>query len=178
MSVVDSLPKALAREIELLKPISSHADIKIDTSKLNIHELKEQVRQHLGVDNVVAVNVLSFGFKHGSPIDADFVFDVRILPNPHWQENLRVLTGQDEAVKAFFADYPEVDEMAGDIGSFLLKWLPSFLNNNRYNVTIAIGCTGGKHRSVYTSEKVGELLKTALPKSMPVMIKHRDKRYW
>ena len=178
MSVVDSLPKALAREIELLKPISSHADIKIDTSKLNIHELKEQVRQHLGVDNVVAVNVLSFGFKHGSPIDADFVFDVRILPNPHWQENLRVLTGQDEAVKAFFADYPEVDEMAGDIGSFLLKWLPNFLNNNRYNVTIAIGCTGGKHRSVYTSEKVGELLKTALPKSMPVMIKHRDKRYW
>lgn len=175
---IGNLPNALNTEKDLLFPIAKLCDIKIDTSKLNIHELKEQVRQHLGVDNVVAVNVLSFGFKHGSPIDADFVFDVRILPNPHWQENLRVLTGQDEAVKAFFADYPEVDEMAGDIGSFLLKWLPSFLNNNRYNVTIAIGCTGGKHRSVYTSEKVGELLKTALPKSMPVMIKHRDKRYW
>lgn len=178
LPTVHNLPNALAREIELLKPIASHADIKIDTSTLNIHELKEQVRQHLGVDNVVTVNVLSFGFKHGSPIDADFVFDVRILPNPHWQENLRPKTGRDDEVKAFFADYPEVDAMADDIGAFLIKWLPQFLNNNRYLVTIAIGCTGGKHRSVYVSEKVGELLSHHLPSHMPVVVKHREKRYW
>lgn len=178
LPAANNLPNALARETELLKPIASCADIKIDTSTLNIHELKEQVRQHLGVDNVVTVNVLSFGFKHGSPIDADFVFDVRILPNPHWQENLRPKTGQDDEVKRFFADYPEVDDMAKDIAEFLIKWLPQFLNNNRYLVTIAIGCTGGKHRSVYVSEKVGKLLGGNLPKSMPVVVKHREKRYW
>ena len=178
LPAANNLPNALAREIELLKPIASCADIKIDTSTLNIHELKEQVRQHLGVDNVVTVNVLSFGFKHGSPIDADFVFDVRILPNPHWQENLRPKTGQDDEVKRFFADYPEVDDMAKDIAEFLMKWLPQFLNNNRYLVTIAIGCTGGKHRSVYVSEKVGQLLSDTLPEHLPVIVKHREKKHW
>lgn len=178
LSTANNLPNALAREIELLKPIASRADIKIDTSTLNIHELKEKIRQQLGVDNVVTVNLLSFGFKHGAPIDADFVFDVRILPNPHWQENLRALTGQDQEVQTFFANYPEVDKMADDIGQFLSRWLPSFLNNNRYVVTVAIGCTGGKHRSVYITESVGRYLKTALPASMPVMAKHREKRYW
>ena len=178
LPTANNLPSALAREIELLKPIATHADIKIDTSTLNIHELKEKVRQHLGLDNVVSVNILSFGFKHGTPIDADFTFDVRILPNPHWQENLRPQTGRDDAVKAFFADYPEVDDMAGDIADFLSKWLPQFLNNNRYLVTVAIGCTGGKHRSVYVAETVGELLKSRLPANMPIIVKHREKRYW
>lgn len=178
LPTANNLPNALAREIELLKPIASRADIKIDTSTLNIHELKEKIRQQLGVDNVVTVNLLSFGFKHGAPIDADFVFDVRILPNPHWQENLRALTGQDQEVQTFFANYPEVDKMADDIGQFLSRWLPNFLNNNRYVVTVAIGCTGGKHRSVYITESVGRYLKTALPASMPVMVKHREKRYW
>ncbi len=178
MPTANNLPNALAKEIELLKPIARHADIKIDTSTLNIHELKEKIRHHLGVDNKVVINVLSFGFKHGAPIDADFVFDVRILPNPHWQENLRSQTGRDDEVKDFFASYPEVDDMAGDIGQFLLKWLPQFLNNNRYLVTVAIGCTGGKHRSVYISEKVGQILSEQLPEGMPVVVKHREKRYW
>ncbi|UYZ68602.1 RNase adapter RapZ [Moraxella bovis] len=178
MPIANNLPNALAQEIELLKPIATNADIKIDTSTLNIHELKEKVRQHIGVDNVVSVNVLSFGFKHGTPIDADFVFDVRILPNPHWQENLRPQTGLDDDVKDFFANYPEVDTMADDIGKFLIKWLPNFLNNNRYSVMVAIGCTGGKHRSVYITQKVGELLKNQLPDNMPIIVKHREKRYW
>lgn len=178
MSIANNLPNALTKEIEILKPIAHHADIKIDTSTRNIHELKEQIRQHLGVDNQVTVNVLSFGFKHGTPIDADFVFDVRVLPNPHWQEHLRVKTGLDDEVRAFFADYPEVDDMANDIGAFLSKWLPSFLNNNRYMITIAIGCTGGKHRSVYISDKVGQMLKNTLPANLPVVVKHREKRDW
>lgn len=178
MPTAHNLPNALAKEIELLKPIASHADIKIDTSTLNIHELKEKIRHHLGVDNQVVVNILSFGFKHGAPIDADFVFDVRILPNPHWQENLRAMTGLDNEVQTFFNQYPEVDDMAKDIGIFLQKWLPSFLNNNRYNVTVAIGCTGGKHRSVYIADSVGKFLANKLPDSLPIVVKHREKRHW
>lgn len=178
MPTAHNLPNALAKEIELLKPIASHADIKIDTSTLNIHELKEKIRDHLGVDNQVVVNILSFGFKHGAPIDADFVFDVRILPNPHWQENLRAMTGLDNEVQTFFNQYPEVDDMAKDIGVFLQKWLPSFLNNNRYNVTVAIGCTGGKHRSVYIADSVGKFLANKLPDSLPIVVKHREKRHW
>lgn len=178
MPTAHNLPNALAKEIELLKPIASHADIKIDTSTLNIHELKEKIRHHLGVDNQVVVNILSFGFKHGAPIDADFVFDVRRLPNPHWQENLRAMTGLDNEVQTFFNQYPEVDDMAKDIGIFLQKWLPSFLNNNRYNVTVAIGCTGGKHRSVYIADSVGKFLANKLPDSLPIVVKHREKRHW
>ena len=174
----NNLPNALTKEIELLKPIAQYADIKIDTSNLNIHELKEIIRHHLGVDNVVTVNLLSFGFKYGTPIDADFVFDVRILPNPHWHDNLKSQTGKDKAVQEFFKGYLEVDEMAKDITSFLIKWLPNFLNNNRYLVTIAIGCTGGKHRSVYITEKIGEHLKSALSQSMHVVVKHREKKNW
>lgn len=177
-NAVGNLPNAIRKEIALLEAIATHADIKIDTSGLNIHELKEKVRDHLGVENRVLLNVLSFGFKYGTPIDADFVFDVRILPNPHWQENLRVKTGLDAEVQAFFDQYPEVDAMADDIGAFLVKWLPTFLSNNRHTVTIAIGCTGGKHRSVYISEKVAKALSQNLPTCLPVVVKHREKRHW
>lgn len=175
---IKNLPNAIKTEIELLSPIAKLCDINIDTSSLNIHELKEWVRNHLGLDNVVTVNILSFGFKYGTPIDADFVFDVRILPNPHWQPKLKIKTGLDNDIKGFFANYPEVNQMANDIGDFLIKWLPQFLNNNRHTVTIAIGCTGGKHRSVFVSEQVGNLLTKKLPKAMKVNIKHREKGYW
>lgn len=176
--VVQNLPNAIKKEIDLLHPIAKFADIKIDTTTLNIHQLKEKIRESLGVDNIVTVNVLSFGFKHGSPIDADFIFDVRILPNPHWQVELRSQTGQDDGVKAFFSQYPEVDKMANDIGGFLTNWLPSFLNNNRHTVTVAIGCTGGKHRSVFIAESIGEFLKQSLPNNMKVNVKHREKSHW
>lgn len=176
--VVQNLPNAIKKEIDLLHPIAKFADIKIDTTTLNIHQLKEKIRESLGVDNIVTVNVLSFGFKHGSPIDADFIFDVRILPNPHWQVELRSQTGQDDGVKAFFSQYPEVDKMANDIGGFLKNWLPSFLNNNRHTVTVAIGCTGGKHRSVFIAESIGEILKQSLPNNMKVNVKHREKSHW
>ena len=178
MSMVNDLSDALTKEIELLKPISSYADIKIDTSNLNIHELKEKIRQHLGVKNQITLNILSFGFKYGSPIDADFIFDMRILPNPHWQENLRIKTGLDNEVRRFFANYPEVDEMAEDISAFLIKWLPHFLNNNRYSVTVAIGCTGGKHRSVYITQKIAQLLENKLPESMLIAVNHREQKHW
>lgn len=178
MATMNNLPNAIRKEIELLEPIATRADIKIDTSSLNIHELKEQIRNHLGVDNQVIVNVLSFGFKYGSPIDADFVFDVRILPNPHWKVELRKQTGNDDGVKAFFAEYPEVDEMIKDISRFLTRWLPDFLHNNRHTVTIAIGCTGGKHRSVFVAQAVGTNIANTLPTNMTVKVKHREKSHW
>lgn len=178
MASSGNLPNAIKKEIELLEPIAERADIKIDTSSLNIHQLKEQIRDHLGVDNVVTVNVLSFGFKYGSPIDADFIFDVRILPNPHWRADLKPQTGQDEAVKAFFAEHPDVDKMANDIFGFFKTWLPQFLHNNRHTVTIAIGCTGGKHRSVYVAEYVTDKLSQTLPEKMLVRVKHREKSKW
>ena len=123
--VVQNLPNAIAKEIDLLEPIASHADIKIDTSQLNIHQLKELIREHLGMVNAVTVNVLSFGFKYGIPIDADYVFDVRILPNPHWEASLRVQTGKMGS-GSVFAKHPEVETMSDDIYDFMARWLRNF----------------------------------------------------
>ncbi|WP_350655678.1 RNase adapter RapZ [Psychrobacter sp. S1-30-MNA-CIBAN-0213] len=173
-----NLPAAIKKEEELLEPIASYADIKIDTSKLNIHQLKDRLRDHIGVDNKIVINLLSFGFKYGSPIDADFVFDVRILPNPHWNPELRTATGLDAKVGEFFADYPEVAEMTNDIAKFLDRWLPDFLHNNRHTVTVAIGCTGGKHRSVFITDKLQSYLAKSLPKGLTVVAKHREKSRW
>lgn len=173
-----NLPAAIKREIELLEPIASCADITIDTSKLNIHQLKERLRDQVGADNKIVINLLSFGFKYGSPIDADFVFDVRILPNPHWNADLRSATGLDSEVEEFFADYPEVREMSDDIATFLTRWLPDFLHNNRHTVTVAIGCTGGKHRSVFITEKLQQHLTEHLPEALTVVAKHREKSRW
>ena len=173
-----NLPAAIKKEVELLQPIASRADITIDTSKLNIHQLKERLREKVGADNKIIINLLSFGFKYGSPIDADFIFDVRILPNPHWNPTLRSATGLDAEVGEFFADYPEVAEMTDDIDKFLDRWLPDFLHNNRHTVTIGIGCTGGKHRSVFITEQLKKRLTASLPTGLTVVAKHREKRRW
>ena len=175
---VYNLPAAIEKEIQLLQPIFKHADIKIDTSMLNIHQLKERLRDYVGVDNQIVINLLSFGFKYGSPIDADFVFDVRILPNPHWNPTLRSATGLDAEVGAFFADYPEVAEMTADIATFLNRWLPDFLHNNRHTVTVAIGCTGGKHRSVFITKHLQDRLQNSLPEGLTVTATHREKHRW
>ena len=175
---VKNLPSAIKKETETLQSIASNADITIDTSSLNIHQLKELVREYIGADNQITVNLLSFGFKFGVPIDADFVFDVRILPNPHWNPELRVKTGRDIEVAEFFSEFPEVDEMQQDIYQFLNRWLPEFLHNNRHTVTVAIGCTGGKHRSVFITEKLYARLSQSLPSELKAMIKHREKLHW
>lgn len=176
--VAFNLPAAIKRETELLEPIADHADIKIDTSNLNIHQLKDRLREYIGIDNQIVVNLLSFGFKYGSPIDADFVFDVRILPNPHWNPELRTSTGLDAEVAAFFADCPEVAEMTDDIDKFLTRWLPEFLHNNRHTVTVAIGCTGGKHRSVFITDNLQRRLAETMPQGIKVLAKHREKNRW
>ncbi|WP_440464628.1 RNase adapter RapZ [Psychrobacter sp. ASPA161_6] len=173
-----NLPAAIKKEVELLEPIASHADITIDTSMLNIHQLKDTLRAYVGIDNQIVINLLSFGFKYGSPIDADFIFDVRILPNPHWKPELRALTGLDSEVGEFFADYPEVVEMTDDLERFLSRWLPDFLHNNRHTVTVAIGCTGGKHRSVFITDSLQRRLADAMPDTIKVLAKHREKNRW
>lgn len=175
---IKNLPSAIKKETETLHSIASNADITIDTSTLNIHQLKDLVREYIGADNKITVNLLSFGFKFGVPIDADFIFDVRILPNPHWNPELRVKTGQDSEVAEFFAEFPEVDEMQQDIYQFLNRWLPDFLHNNRHTVTVAIGCTGGKHRSVFITEKLHARLSQSIPDELKTMIKHREKAHW
>ena len=175
---VDNLPAAIEKEMQMLQPIFKHADIKIDTSMLNIHQLKERLRNYVGVNNKIVINLLSFGFKYGSPIDADFVFDVRILPNPHWNPSLRAATGLDAEVGTFFSDYPEVAEMTEDITTFLNRWLPDFLHNNRHTVTVAIGCTGGKHRSVFITKHLQERLQNSLPEGLTVTAKHRERHRW
>lgn len=176
--VAFNLPAAIKREIELLEPIADHADVRVDTSDLNIHQLKDLLREYIGMDNQIVVNLLSFGFKYGSPIDADFVFDVRILPNPHWNPELRTATGLDAEVVAFFADCPEVAEMTNDIAGFLTRWLPEFLHNNRHTVTVAIGCTGGKHRSVFITDNLQRRLASTMPEGIKVLAKHREKHRW
>lgn len=173
-----NLPAAIKKEVELLEPVASHADMVMDTSNLNIHQLKDNLREYIGVSNQIVINLLSFGFKYGSPIDADFVFDVRILPNPHWNPELRTSTGLDAEVAAFFADCPDVSEMMDDIDRFLTRWLPEFLHNNRHTVTVAIGCTGGKHRSVFIADNLQRRLTDTMPQGIKVLAKHREKSRW
>ncbi len=112
----------------------------------------------------------SFGFKHGVPLDADLVFDVRSLPNPYYDTQLRPLTGRDQPVIDFLSAIPEVDEMTNDIGAYLQKWLPSYMRDNRSYLTVAIGCTGGQHRSVFIAETLGKRFRS----EASVLVRHRE----
>lgn len=149
------LRAALELETELLDNIASRSDLTIDTTSLTLHELRDLVRSRItGSRQGLALLFQSFGFKNGVPVDADMVFDVRCLPNPHWVSNLRSQTGLDNPVREFLESHQEVIEMQNDINEFLEKWLPKFEKSSRSYVTVAIGCTGGQHRSVYLSDKL------------------------
>ncbi len=156
-----SLAQAIEQEILLLTPLKEQADLVIDSSNRSLHELSEAVRMRvLGREGKELVMVFeSFGFKFGLPSDADYIFDVRFLPNPHWEPNLRPLTGLDAPIHEFLESYPEVKELRQDIQAYIEKWLPMLEKNNRSYLTVAIGCTGGKHRSVYLTQKLGEHFK-------------------
>ncbi len=168
-----ALDQAIALEKKLLEPISSRTDLYINTSQLSPHQLADLVRERiLGKKTGSMVVVFeSFGFKHGVPQDADYVFDARFLPNPFWEKNLKGLTGLDQSVQDFLASQPLVTKFVWQINSFMMTWLPHLERNNRSYVTIAIGCTGGKHRSVY----IAELLAANLRKEREdVQSRHRD----
>lgn len=164
---------ALEREAEILSAIADSADRVMDTSSLSLHQLRDQVKKTLlsRGDKGMVLQFQSFGFKHGMPTDADFVFDVRCLPNPHWVPELRSQTGLDSAVAEFLGAEDDVVDMQADIEKYLRRWLPSFSANNRSYITIAIGCTGGQHRSVYLSQQLYQIFSQD---SDDVQIRHRQ----
>jgi len=153
-----SLSEAIKNEQDLLEPISRCAQITFDTSFTNVHELRDVITQRICSDNsnTLTIQFLSFGFKHGIPLNADYVFDVRCLPNPHWEQELRSHTGKDQAVQLFLERHSSVNKMMSDIIKFISDWIPCFESDNKSYMTIAIGCTGGQHRSVYFTEKLSQ----------------------
>ncbi|MEK7716418.1 MAG: RNase adapter RapZ, partial [Pseudomonadota bacterium] len=152
------LVEAIDVEKKLLEPLSFEASLRIDTTRTTPHELRMQVRNFARGEDTAGLTLLfeSFGYKHGTPLDADFVFDVRCLPNPYWQTDLRQYNGLDEPVVHFLEQYDEVKAMFEELCGFLEKWLPRFEREDRTYLTIAIGCTGGQHRSVYLVRRLAE----------------------
>jgi len=155
-----SLTEALEQESRLLEPIVDIADLLVDTSAMNIHELRDLIGNRVAsrAEGKLSILLASFGFKYGLPADADFVFDVRCLPNPYWEPALRALTGRDRPVREFLENQPQVQAMVDDITVFLQRWIPRYKETQRAYLTVAIGCTGGQHRSVHVAEAVAERL--------------------
>jgi len=171
-----NLPDAIENEIQLLEPLRVKADQVMDSSNTNIHQLRRQVwncakHQAGGVTLVLQ----SFAFKRGVPQDVDFLFDTRILPNPFWQRDLRPLTGKDEAVRLWLENDRNVFRMTRDIQEFMQTWLPEFEDVQRSYVTIGLGCTGGRHRSVYLAEELARLLRK---EHSNVLVFHREQPTW
>lgn len=167
------LAEAIELERRLLEPILNNPGLRIDTTHINIHQLRDLVREHLRDDTPHKVSILlqTFGFKHGIPQDVDFVFDVRCLPNPYWQPELRPLTGLDPAVTRFLEDSPEVEAMHNDLARFFGRWIPRFEADGRSYLTIAVGCTGGQHRSVYIAKRLKRHFETG---GHQVIVRHRE----
>lgn len=155
-----SLEEAIAKEREVLAPIINSAELVIDTSRMSVYALREQIRERVAprAPGSMSIMIESFGYKNGLPANADFVFDVRCLPNPYWEPQLRPLTGKHERVREFLDAAPLVQQMVDDITAFLEKWIPRYQDFQRSYLTVAIGCTGGMHRSVYVAEAVAKRL--------------------
>ena len=167
-----SLAEAIKQERKLLGGVSINADWCIDSSRTNIHQLRDIIRAQMVSDSkTLTLTFLSFGFKHGIPVDADFVFDVRCLPNPHWDPQLRALTGMSREVQLFLDKEPDVNEMYQDIQRFLERWIPAFQADNRTYMTVAIGCTGGQHRSVYLAKRLHDHFSSF---NFDVLLRHRE----
>ena len=167
------LDAAIIAERAMLAAVEQCSDVRIDTTNLNLHQLREVMRKRVVGLNRTPVNVLlqSFGFKHGPPYGTDFIFDVRCLPNPYWSAPLRPLTGRDKPVADFLEQDELVTKMVDDISTFFVNWTPVFEAENRAYLTVSVGCTGGRHRSVYIVEKVREKIKSRIDQ---ISIKHRE----
>ena len=169
------LPLSEAIEVErnLLHAVSSEADLFIDTTYTNVHQLRDLIKEQVikNKDEKLTLLFQSFGFKNGAPTDSDFVFDVRCLPNPHWEPKLRPLTGLDEDVVEFLQSQGEVQEMMDHIEGFLQNWIPRFKQQNRCYLTVSIGCTGGQHRSVFIAQQLYDNFRDS---SDNVTIRHRE----
>ena len=165
------LAEAIRDEREVLSVVAEHADLSIDTTHLNVHDLRDIIRQRLKLDagGELSLMFMSFGYKHGVPRDADFVFDLRCLPNPHWENALRPLTGRDTAVVEYLEARDAVLRMRADIIGFLETWIPCFEGADRSYLTVGLGCTGGRHRSVYMAEQLAAHFSRQHPK---VLVRH------
>ncbi len=168
-----SLAEAISYERELLASFLSAADLKIDTTQTNVHQLRRLIQDRMSDHGETELSLLvqSFGFKHNVPRDADFVFDVRCLPNPHWHPELRPLTGRDNAVISFLEKSSDAQEMKKNIKDYLMRWIPNFADDGRSYLTIAIGCTGGQHRSVYLAEQLAADFQAT---GQHVQVRHRE----
>ena len=167
------LRQAIDAEMEVLHEIGELADLRIDTTQLMVKDLVQIARDRIVGKTEQGISLLfrSFGYKHGVPVDADFVFDLRCLPNPFYEEKLRSQTGFDDDVRSYMNQSEEVDEMAHHISTFLHIWLPRFAKLHRIYITIALGCTGGQHRSVYMAER---LAKQFRGQYCNLLVRHRD----
>ena len=167
------LKEAIDKESELLEPIAVMSSLSIDTSNMSLHHLRDSIKNRIVENSETGIALLfqSFGYKNGVPVDADIIYDVRCLPNPYWDNSLRSLTGLDEPVIKFLDVQSEVQEMYTDIKTYLEKWLPCFEDNNRSYITVALGCTGGQHRSVYLCEK---LARAFIENIHNVQVRHRE----
>lgn len=167
-----TLPECVAKERELLAEVGGLGD-HIDTSELSPHQLRAWIKDFVSIDaSRLTLLFESFGYKHGIPLDADLVFDVRCLPNPHYDPVMRPLNGKDELVVKFLEADADVRRMYEDIRRFLGDWLPCFLRDNRSYLTVALGCTGGQHRSVYLAEKLAHYFRG----DYQVLVRHRELR--
>jgi len=156
-----SLADAIALERRLLRPLVAIADQVIDTSELNVHQLRRAIATEFGASAAdLSLLFESFAYRRGVPADADFVFDARCLPNPHWDLKLRPLSGRDAPIREYFGQHEEVDRYLAEVRDFLVRWIPRFEADQRNYVTIAIGCTGGRHRSVFLVERLAEHFRT------------------
>ena len=167
------IQEAIKLESKFLDKVSEKADLRIDTSTLTERELRNLIIDRIIHRRAKTLNLAfsSFGYKHGIPKDADYVFDMRCLPNPFWSKTLKNLTGLDEDVKSFLAEQDLVEEMVQDLIFYLSKWLSQFEGYNKLYITVAIGCTGGQHRSVYVVERLAEYFKE---KPMNIIVRHRE----
>jgi UPF0042 nucleotide-binding protein len=167
------LRQAIDAEAEVLESIADLADLTIDSTQMSSQELANLVSTRVVARRSRGISLLfrSFGFKYGVPVDADVVFDLRCLPNPHWVEGLRPLTGRDAAVRDYLAAQEMVQQMIGDISQYLDTWIPRFEANARVYMTVALGCTGGQHRSVYVAERMAEHFQ---PQYHNVLVRHRE----
>jgi UPF0042 nucleotide-binding protein len=170
-----SVTEGITEEREKLNAIRSMADLILDTSNLTVHELRDsfmRLSQHDGARAEMVVNLVSFGYKHGVPVDADLVFDVRCLPNPHFVDRLRQLTGRDAAVVRYMRRHPATTDFIDQLTAFLEFALPHYVEEGKSYLTVAIGCTGGRHRSVMIAEALRKSLSKV--KGVRLRVKHRD----
>jgi UPF0042 nucleotide-binding protein len=172
----DRVAVGIQRERDLMMPLREGADLIIDTSDLSVRGLRTRIAAHFegrGPKDGLTTTVISFGYKYGLPLDSDMVLDVRFLPNPHWVEGLRELTGLERAVRDYVNEQKGTAEFLARVDALLQVCLPGYQAEGRHYVTIAVGCTGGRHRSVVLAHEIGELVRA---RGFPVKVVHRDLR--